>query len=731
MRKFVVIFVMMAFAFPMKAQQDNIIVVEKKDDSSSYTNKHRKAGSNWTVQFAKTDTRSSMIGIVSDGDCLYAGSPSKNMIYKIGFDGKVIDSVTITGMPGASSSVSANMVGLAYDGTNFYMVNGNDNIYQIDYNKKKVTSTVSLTNGKNPVGITYAPDADGGNGGFWVSFVSSPYDLCLYSRTGTVLSTITNVDLDYNHSVFWALAYDTISAGGPYLFALERGPQYITRIDPITKKMVAPRHNVADDKPAWSSYYAYGIYVQRGVHSMGEPTLGVFYMSQYHIGYELSSATAPLSQVGVDIEVANAYSSRKTNIPFNIELNVSKAGIDDITSFTVNYRVDGNTYSDAISSVNISSLIKPTMVTNKTAYTPTVNNKTYNMEIWLSNVNNTAFNSDTLTYTFKTYTDNVNRVVLHEVFTSSTCGPCVAGNEQLTKVLKTKDPNNWVCIKYQMNWPGNGDPYYTAEGGTRRTFYGVSAVPDLYADGTYKVNPSSYTTNKLNEIMNVSSAVNMAGTSSITNKTVDLEVTVRPAMNIDNPNIRLFAAIVEKITYNNVASNGETEFHYVMKKFLTNVNGDPIAKLEANTPITCNYSYTFNGNYRLPANAGSPINHSTENSVENFNHLMVVYWLQNTATKEVYQAGYPGAVVAEATVSVIDIALNPSNVSIYPNPAQDVLFVSADVDISQIEIFNIQGQCVRTELDNKVISTTDLASGVYMLRIKTDKGVSTHKFVKR
>jgi len=34
-----------------------------------------------------------------------------------------------------------------------------------------------------------------------------------------------------------------------------------------------------------------------------------------------------------------------------------------------------------------------------------------------------------------------------------------------------------------MNWPGAGDPYYTAEGGVRRDFYGVNAVPDLYCNG--------------------------------------------------------------------------------------------------------------------------------------------------------------------------------------------------------------------------------------------------------
>ncbi|MEZ5197672.1 MAG: hypothetical protein R2764_15170 [Bacteroidales bacterium] len=32
-----------------------------------------------------------------------------------------------------------------------------------------------------------------------------------------------------------------------------------------------------------------------------------------------------------------------------------------------------------------------------------------------------------------------------------------------------------TLVKYQMNWPGVGDPYYT-EGGAERNYYGVSWV---------------------------------------------------------------------------------------------------------------------------------------------------------------------------------------------------------------------------------------------------------------
>jgi hypothetical protein len=53
-------------------------------------------------------------------------------------------------------------------------------------------------------------------------------------------------------------------------------------------------------------------------------------------------------------------------------------------------------------------------------------------------------------------------------------------------------------------------------------------------------------------------------------------------------------------------------------------------------------------------------------------------------------------------------------------------------DVLQMEIFNIQGQCLKIEqTNNKTIPISGLASGLYMLRITSEKGVSTHKFVKQ
>ena len=54
------------------------------------------------------------------------------------------------------------------------------------------------------------------------------------------------------------------------------------------------------------------------------------------------------------------------------------------------------------------------------------------------------------------------RKVLVEELTSSTCGPCAQLNNLFNPWL-ANNAEKVTVIKYQMNWPGTGDPYYTAE----------------------------------------------------------------------------------------------------------------------------------------------------------------------------------------------------------------------------------------------------------------------------
>jgi hypothetical protein len=336
----------------------------------------------------------------------------------------------------------------------------------------------------------------------------------------------------------------------------------------------------------------------------------------------------------------------------------------------------------------------------------------------------------------RAYYSAVPRVILHEVFTSSTCPPCNPGNVRLKEVLEAvNNDTKWACIKYQYNFPSPGDPYCTAEGLRRGTFYGgINSVPTLFLDGTYSLNPGGYVVGLFNRFANIPAIATMTASATTTDKTVGLQqITINPVFDMNNSNLRFFAGIVEKKTFKNIATNGEHEFMYVMKKFMTSVDGDAIASLQNNVPISLtDYSYTFNGDYRLPANSSSPINHTIENSVEDFQALMVVYWIQDIVTKEVFQAGKADPNPGYMPTSIEDLNPENHNVYVYPNPVQDILYITAGATVKQVEVYNLQGQLIKKENANvNEISTIDLSSGLYLLRVTSDKGVSTHKFIKQ
>ncbi len=69
--------------------------------------------------------------------------------------------------------------------------------------------------------------------------------------------------------------------------------------------------------------------------------------------------------------------------------------------------------------------------------------------------------------------------------------------------------------------------------------------------------------------------------------------------------------------------------------------------------------------------------------------------------------------------------------SVYPNPATDNVTVNSGNNVKLVEIFNLQGQLVKTEANTNVVSVKELANGMYMMKVTSERGVSMHKVVKK
>jgi hypothetical protein len=327
-----------------------------------------------------------------------------------------------------------------------------------------------------------------------------------------------------------------------------------------------------------------------------------------------------------------------------------------------------------------------------------------------------------------TMAQNANgRITLVETFTSSTCPPCNPGNVALEGLLaNSTNDGKYASLKYQMSWPGSGDPYFTNEGDVRRNFYSVSGIPQTFVDAGYGGNPSSMTQNNLNSAYAIDPKFEVTAFYTIdeANQKVDIQIDIESLFEL-SPGSRMFCAIYEHTTDNNVGGNGETEFEQVMKKMLPSAAGTVLSPMTTGQTNHYDFSYTFNGTYRLPPNATDPIDNNTEHSVEEFSDLGVIVWVQKmSGDHEIYQAvdaTMGSAGLEEATALVGDIAL-------YPNPASDmatVVFHTTQIQDVDVELYDITGVLVSTESRKAVeagrvqhnLNLSGLPAGMYTVRV--------------
>lgn len=684
----------------------------------------------WKVMFSDTVAGcTSPMGMACDGNNLYTCSISEATLYTINFSSEKTKSNSIKGLT-KSLDPGVFCVGLTYDGKHLFIANGNGVIYQLNEAKDSVEATIDLPKGMAAAALAYDAKADNGKGAFWT--VLKTNDIHLISREGIVLKTITAKDLNYNYEI-WGLAMD--STDSKYLYALERGPQNVIRINLETKEIDAPLHDITNEFPDYETKYCYGIYFTDKMIA-NTTILGFFYMSGYNVGYDFSTVNH-LSGDNVILKGTNMVLNYKINTPMTISANYLSTGLNAMTSCTMNYSVDGDTYSEEITG-NYLDYVNCFTLNHPTQFMP-MEEKEYTVKVWLSNINKIdTLSTDTLTHKFKIFTKGVPRMVLHEGFTSSTCAPCKIGNANLQKVLPLHD--NAICIKYQMNWPGSGDPYYTTEGGARKNYYNVQSVPYLAVDGNvWKGGTNSYDPSAIENEFSKPSLVEMSSDFRHTSQKHFIVNVNAKAVDGISKNARLFVALVEKETKQNIAdeylkqygqatfaANFDTTFHYVMKKFLTPATGKQVTLTAADNVVNEWFEYEFPGNYRLPNTASDAIDLSSEHSVENFNNIYVVYWIQDYITKEIYQAGQNEG----GYVGIVENQPASQHMTIYPNPTQNWLNIDCENEIEQVEIFNMFGQRILTGNDNH-INVSNLSNGVYVIRVATTAGIATSKFIKK
>ena len=301
-----------------------------------------------------------------------------------------------------------------------------------------------------------------------------------------------------------------------------------------------------------------------------------------------------------------------------VNMKVMNYGVTPITSIDASYEVLGMEPVAQTFDVNLASLASATL--NFTIPVVIETPGTYSIVLKINTVNGVEDDlEDNNTKAVEVHVpiDQVQRIPMIEHFSSSTCPPCVGVNNTMNTFCNN-NPGRYTYTKYQMNWPGNGDPYYTAEGGVRSTYYGVSGVPDIYLDGV-GTNNSAVNQNTFNQHADQPGYFDVRGSFTVEGNTIHILADVMPYFDTE---ARVFVSVNEKVTTGNVGTNGETSFHHVFMKMMPNGQGSTIA-----------FTATELQRLEFTQNMGATF-------VEEMSDLEVSIWVQNYGSKYVYNSHF-------------------------------------------------------------------------------------------
>ena len=415
-----------------------------------------------------------------------------------------------------------------------------------------------------------------------------------------------------------------------------------------------------------------------------------------------------IDNIKLNVSVDRDAAMSKVNVPvYNegvapVKGTFINLGLNSITSADVVWQIDqGNLNLTSFNSLNVpfgnSYIFTCTQQLN---LTPGI----YDLKVWIENINGGGPDldptNDTVFQTIHVASQSVDRRPFFEEFTSSTCPPCATFNSTVFNPFLEQHDGEMTLVKYQMNWPAPGDPYFTLEGQTRRYFYGVSYVPDLYIDGLQTATTSAGVNNGFNASLAKASFMDISATHSIESNMVSGHVDVMSHVTGD---LSIFVAIVEKITTGNVGSNGETEFHHVMMKMAPTDYGTPVSLIDCET-ASVDYSVDMSGTF-----------------VEEMSDLMVAVWVQDTVRKEVFQSAYSELQTGLPFMPSI------AQIKAYPNPSDGVVFLSGITEINEVVVYNNVGNVVdkKTNLRSNRVDLGTLPNGLYILRIDSKEGIKT------
>lgn len=82
-------------------------------------------------------------------------------------------------------------------------------------------------------------------------------------------------------------------------------------------------------------------------------------------------------------------------------------------------------------------------------------------------------------------------------------------------------------------------------------------------------------------------------------------------------------------------------------------------------------------------------------------------------------------------LSLVQAEIDNADIQIYPNPVKNELHLKSNQVIQNIDLYNVNGQLLKSMKSIDKINVTDLSKGVYVIKITTSTTVEFKKFIKK
>lgn len=178
-------------------------------------------------------------------------------------------------------------------------------------------------------------------------------------------------------------------------------------------------------------------------------------------------------------------------------------------------------------------------------------------------------------------------------------------------------------------------------------------------------------------------------------------------------------------TFNNVSTNHTFEVTYSTQTYTVNATAGEHGTISpTNTIINCGDSYVFS----IRPDAGYQIFRVTDNSMDVTSSVS-----NNTYTLVNITEGH-NIFASFVSTTGVDNYENESSISIYPNPANDLITIAAPMEINYVEIYDVTGKMVShvnvndTHID---LNISELTNGIYFTKTLTNNQLIVNKIIKK